>query len=87
MLGQYGSGRQVVEVEGAGRSKAQLIVGIDFVGRALMVNIHAITHGGIGNYILRCCFRFCDEHGSQRGYHYGMARRWKSNQAKGNFAP
>lgn len=31
-LGQYGGGRgQAVEVEGAGRSKAQLIVGIDFV--------------------------------------------------------
>ncbi len=31
-LGQYGGSRPV-EVEGAGRSKAQLIVGIDFVGR------------------------------------------------------
>ena len=31
-LGQYGGGRgQAVEVEGAVRSKAQLIVGIDFV--------------------------------------------------------
>lgn len=34
-LGQYGAGRgQAVEVEGAGRSKAQLIVGIDFVSNA-----------------------------------------------------
>ena len=33
-LGQYGAGRgQAVEVEGAGRSKAQLIVGIDFVSK------------------------------------------------------
>lgn len=34
-LGQYGAsrGQQAVEVEGAGRSKAQLIVGIDFVCR------------------------------------------------------
>lgn len=34
-LGQYGATRtqQAVEVEGAGRSKAQLIVGIDFVRR------------------------------------------------------
>lgn len=35
-LGQYGGasrGQQAVEVEGAGRSKAQLIVGIDFVRR------------------------------------------------------
>jgi len=29
--GQYGARGQAVEVEGAGRSKAQLIVGIDFV--------------------------------------------------------
>ena len=32
-LGQYGGRGQAVEVEGAGRSKAQLIVGIDFVCR------------------------------------------------------
>ena len=32
-LGQYGGRGQAVEVEGAGRSKAQLIVGIDFVSR------------------------------------------------------
>ena len=32
-LGQYGGRGQAVEVEGAGRSKAQLIVGIDFVRR------------------------------------------------------
>ena len=32
-LGQYGARGQAVEVEGAGRSKAQLIVGIDFVSR------------------------------------------------------
>ena len=30
-LGQYGGRGAAVEVEGAGRSKAQLIVGIDFV--------------------------------------------------------
>lgn len=40
-LGQYGGGRQVVEVEGAGRSKAQLIVGIDFVREAIVVIMHA----------------------------------------------
>jgi hypothetical protein len=34
-LGQYG-GRGAVEVEGAGRSKAQLIVGIDFVRTSLV---------------------------------------------------
>ena len=31
-VGQYGGRPNAVEVEGAGRSKAQLIVGIDFVG-------------------------------------------------------
>ena len=35
-LGQYGGRGQAVEVEGAGRSKAQLIVGIDFVCRLSM---------------------------------------------------
>lgn len=85
-LGQYGGGRQVVEVEGAGRSKAQLIVGIDFVGQAIMVIIYSRAHGGIGNYVLRRCVRFCDEYGSQRRYNYGMARCWKSNQTKSNYA-
>lgn len=33
-LGQYGGRGQAVEVEGAGRSKAQLIVGIDFVRKS-----------------------------------------------------
>ena len=33
-LGQYGGRGAAVEVEGAGRSKAQLIVGIDFVSAA-----------------------------------------------------
>ena len=33
-LGQYGGRTAAVEVEGAGRSKAQLIVGIDFVSQA-----------------------------------------------------
>lgn len=35
-LGQYGGRGQAVEVEGAGRSKAQLIVGIDFVRKLAM---------------------------------------------------
>jgi len=39
-LGQYGGRGQAVEVEGAGRSKAQLIVGIDFVCRP---DIHLAT--------------------------------------------
>ena len=34
-LGQYGGRGQAVEVEGAGRSKAQLIVGIDFVSNVI----------------------------------------------------
>ena len=35
-LGQYGGRGQAVEVEGAGRSKAQLIVGIDFVRKNIL---------------------------------------------------
>lgn len=44
-LGQYGGRGQAVEVEGAGRSKAQLIVGIDFVRNlALNVELALRTH-------------------------------------------
>lgn len=39
-LGNYGGRSGAVEVEGAGRSKAQLIVGIDFVSRDQEVEGH-----------------------------------------------
>ena len=42
-LGQYGGRGQAVEVEGAGRSKAQLIVGIDFV-RKLALKLTLRSH-------------------------------------------
>lgn len=85
-MGQYGGGRQVVEVEGAGRSKAQLIVGIDFVGPAIVAIIHSRgLMNALGDYILRRCLCFRDEYRSQGRYNHGMARGRKSNQTKGNL--
>ncbi len=56
---QYAN-RNAVEVEGAGRSKAQLIVGIDFVsfrGEPFKIDLmHA------GNHFLRRRFRICYKH-------------------------
>ena len=53
-LGQYGGRGQAVEVEGAGRSKAQLIVGIDFVrnlficcGRGIDLHQQGTTFSGV----------------------------------------
>jgi actin-like ATPase involved in cell morphogenesis len=68
---QYANRNNAVEVEGAGRSKAQLIVGIDFVSfeTPLACNLSDLT----GNYILRRCFRIRDEHRSQGRYYHRMA--------------
>lgn len=56
---------QAAEVEGGGRSKAQLIVGIDFVSgapiRSCAVRKSGLTDDvGIGYYFQRCRFRFRD---------------------------
>jgi hypothetical protein len=50
-----------VEVEGAGRSKAQLIVGIDFVSVILSLSL-GLDLICPGNYILRRCFRLRHKH-------------------------
>ena len=77
-LGQYG-GRgqgQAVEVEGAGRSKAQLIVGIDFVSISSTIDfLRLLTLEG--NYLLRRSICVCDQYRSKRRYYHGMARRWQ----------
>jgi hypothetical protein len=68
----HGGGNQVyaphrgsaVEVEGAGRSKAQLIVGIDFVGFS-PINLLAdrpIANAAIGNNLFWSCLRLRDEY-------------------------
>lgn len=59
-LGQYGGRGQAVEVEGAGRSKAQLIVGIDFVSNAIRASSRFSQLIWTGNHILRCRICLCD---------------------------
>lgn len=68
---QYAN-RGAVEVEGAGRSKAQLIVGIDFVSIAIRTKISSLTSSG--NYILRCRIRIRNKHRSKGRYYHRMAR-------------
>ena len=62
-LGPYGRQGQAVEVEGAGRSKAQLIVGIDFVRKDFSEQCRTLLMSS-GNYLLWCCFCICHEHRS-----------------------
>ena len=59
-LGQYGGRGQAVEVEGAGRSKAQLIVGIDFVRSPALnrLGLHSLTC--LGYHFFGCCLCVCD---------------------------
>ena len=75
-----------VEVEGAGRSKAQLIVGIDFVSIAVIAReiiSHLLMHGLVGNNFLRCRVCVRNKHRSERRHHYGMAGRRKSDETEG----
>jgi len=84
-MGMYGNRGSAVEVEGAGRSKAQLIVGIDFV-RLYRTDAHqdkCTDSGVIGHHLLRSRIRICDKYRSQRGYYHRMAWCGQSDQAKG----
>ncbi len=76
---------EAVEVEGAGRSKAQLIVGIDFVGQPSdsSISAHLVLTEALGDDILRGSFCVCYKYGSEGGHYYGVARRWQSDQAEG----
>jgi hypothetical protein len=60
-MGQYGAGRPA-EVEGAGRSKAQLIVGIDFVRSHSRPKKSFSGSHSPGNHILRRRIRIRHEH-------------------------
>lgn len=58
-------GRQMAEVEGSQRSKAQLIVGIDFVcipNHSCHVNVLALLTDTTGYHVLRCSLRVCDQY-------------------------
>ena len=68
-MGGYGQHMRPAEVEGGNRSKAQLIVGIDFVCFP-DCGPKRWTDNDLGNYILRCCFCICNKYGSERGYHH-----------------
>lgn len=77
----------VQEVDGGGRSKAQLIVGIDFVscGGDRGLGLRGLT-GGTGYNVLRCGICVCDGSGSEGGYHHRVAWRGESNQEQGMFS-
>ena len=84
-LGQYGGRGAAVEVEGAGRSKAQLIVGIDFVSSRKHATLHdersvhkeeRYSDQKKGYYILRCCVCICNKYRSERRYHHRVAWCW-----------
>lgn len=84
MANQFGPGGRPAEVEGAGRSKAQLIVGIDFVrlGPDPGLGSHN-TDIDTGNHLFGRGIRLCDQHRGQGGYHHGMARRRQPDETKG----
>jgi len=86
-MGMYGNRGSAVEVEGAGRSKAQLIVGIDFV-RLYRTDAHqdkCTDSGVIGHHLLGSRIRICDKYRSQRGHYHRMAWCGQSDQAKGTW--
>lgn len=62
----------MAEVAGEGRSKAQLIVGIDFVSTGLrlqrVAQLLIVNHPG--HYLLRRCIRVCNQHRSQGRHHH-----------------
>jgi hypothetical protein len=73
----------MAEVAGEGRSKAQLIVGIDFVSAHCLRHLWRSCSYSTGHHLLWRRIRLRDQHGSQRRHHHRMARRWKPNQAEG----
>ena len=89
---------RLAEVEGSQRSRAQLIVGIDFVRcpRDTMWfrffspdKEYNLTwcRCFLGDHIFRCSIRVCHQHRSKRGYHRRMARRRYTDQAEGKVPP
>lgn len=83
---QYaGRNSNAVEVEGAGRSKAQLIVGIDFVSIAIQCLTASLI--SLGYNLLWCRFRIRDKFGGKGRHHYGMARCRIIHEAKGIYCP
>jgi hypothetical protein len=62
-LGSYGQLRPVAEAPGEARNKAQLIVGIDFVGQqGLSTKTKFFKLTPLGNYIFWRCIRIRNQH-------------------------
>lgn len=83
---QFGRGNPAAEVEGASRSKAQLIVGIDFVSSrmsSLDHGVQSLTSDVVGNHLLRRRLCLRDQQRGQGRYHHRVARSWQLDQAKG----
>jgi hypothetical protein len=80
----YGGRGGAVEVEGAGRSKAQLIVGIDFVSHPYDRICELFADSDVGHDLLWRCFCLCHQHRSQGRHHHRVAWRGQSNEAKGS---
>lgn len=81
--------RPAAEVEGNSRSKAQLIVGIDFVSYLLPYHCCARMSGAdrraVGNDLFRRRFRIRDKQRGKRRHYYGMARCWILHKTKGGL--
>lgn len=83
---QYRPPGMAAEVPGEGRSKAQLIVGIDFVSITTSQARVAQSLINKGHYLFRCRIRLCYQHRGEGGHHYRMAWRGKPDKAKGLLA-
>lgn len=83
---QAAYGNRPAEVAGEGRSKAQLIVGIDFVSTLLCLRqpeAQLLIRGHLGHHLLRRRFRIRYQHRGQGRHHHRMARRGQSDETKG----
>lgn len=81
-MGQYGQHVRPAEVEGGNRSKAQLIVGIDFV-REAYIHILLSAHLFIGNYLFWCRLRLRYQYRSKGRHNNRMAWRRQPDKTKG----
>jgi hypothetical protein len=83
---QYRPPGHTGELQGEGRSKAQLIVGIDFVSIAMSRVRVAQSLIDPGHYLFRRRIRLCYQHRGQGRHHHRMAGRRKPDKAKGRLA-
>lgn len=82
-MGQYGLHMRPAEVEGGNRSKAQLIVGIDFVSTCYKPDQSDCMLTSKGDHLFRRGIRLRDKHRSKGRHNNGMAWCRQPNEAKG----